>query len=87
MRELTRTEARQLLDEYAAVVSSRNARFKAAFRAGLTKKEIADRVGMSNVYLYQIWGEVEAAEDIERPGGEDQIYAEPSPDAEPGHQA
>jgi hypothetical protein len=78
MRELTRTEARELLAEYYEVVTSRNARMKAAYRAGLTKSEIAELIGMNRHYVYQVWAEVEAAPDIERPGGEDAQIAEPS---------
>ena len=50
--ELTRSQARELLTEYVAVVRSRPARVAAALDAGLTKTEVAQllEVGRDTVY-------------------------------------
>jgi DNA-binding MarR family transcriptional regulator len=51
MKQLTQNEARELLDEYKRVTESRMDRIRAALHAGLSRTEIAERLGLHRSYV------------------------------------
>jgi transposase len=52
VREMTQSEARALLDEYRAMAATRADRARIAVLSGLSKTEIADRMGVARSTIY-----------------------------------
>lgn len=52
MEQMTTEQARQTLDEWAAMMRDRDRRIATAARAGLTKLEISRRMGISPNTVY-----------------------------------